>query len=588
MAEYRTAIEALTAVVHELGTNPVGTAQTADAMLTELTADLSDGTIDGVVDGAASTVIDAGDITELTSLDPATLPIPGSDDGTGTPITVGDVEKVLVDEKTTTGESTSTTELEAGGSIDISPVPAVDEPSKDGDTIPDFIDNCPALANEDQADTNGNGVGDLCDDAPVANDDGPYNVDEGATRIITDVTNGVLDNDTDTEGDTLTAIIVDGPVNGDLTLNSNGTFTYTHRGDENTSDSFTYKANDGSKDSDVATVSITVTPVNDAPVAVGGDGTYSVAESATLTGAASVLTNDTDAEGDALTAAKVSDPTNGTLSLNSDGTFNYTHNGGETTSDSFTYKANDGSLDSNVVTVNITITPVNDAPVAVADGPYTVDEGATLTTVVESSVLNNDSDAEGDALTAIKVSDPSNGTVTLNSNGTFSYTHDGSETTSDSFTYKANDGSSDSNVVTVSITVSPVNDEPVAVGGDGPYTVAEDGTLTAAASVLTNDTDAEGDALTAVMFSAPSNGTATLYSMVLSITPIMAVKLPLIASSIVLMMGPVIPMLSLYQSQSHQSMTRPYWPMMLVALLKTLLPLSVVMCWIMTRMWIAS
>jgi cyclic pyranopterin phosphate synthase len=92
-----------------------------------------------------------------------------------------------------------------------------------------------------------------------------------------------------------------------------------------------------------------------------------------------VLDNDTDAEGNALTAVLASPPAHAaTFALNSDGTFLYMHDGSETAADSFTYKANDGLLDSNVVSVAITITPVNDAPQAVADEGYLVDEGGTI------------------------------------------------------------------------------------------------------------------------------------------------------------------------------------------------------------------
>ncbi len=137
-----------------------------------------------------------------------------------------------------------------------------------------------------------------------------------------------------------------------------------------------------------------------------------------------------------MTAILVTDVSNGTLTLNSDGTFSYTHDGTETTTDSFTYKANDGTVDGNTVTVSITISPVNDAPVAVADA-INVTEGGTATSLVstDNSVLDNDTDAEGNSLTAILVTDVSNGTLTLNSDGTFSYTHNGTETTTDSFTH---------------------------------------------------------------------------------------------------------------------------------------------------------
>ncbi|HYK00567.1 MAG TPA: Ig-like domain-containing protein [Thermoanaerobaculia bacterium] len=341
-------------------------------------------------------------------------------------------------------------------------------------------------------------------DTPVATADG-YTVAEGGTLNETAGT-GVLANDTDPD-DTLTAVLVSGPANASsFTLNADGSFDYTHNGGETTTDSFTYKANDGSVDSSTVAVTITVTAVNDAPVAVADSG-YTLAEGGNVTGAATVLGNDTDAEGTTLTAILVSGPSNSSaFTLNSDGTFDYTHNGGETTSDSFTYKANDGSLDSNTVTVSITITAVNDAPVAVADSGYSLNEGATITNA--ATVLDNDTDAENDTLTAILVSGPSNHSAfTLNSDGTFDYTHNGGETTSDSFTYKANDGTADSNTVTVSITVNALNDAPVAVADSG-YTFNEGSVNTGAATVLGNDTDAEGTTLTASLVSGPSNSSA--------------------------------------------------------------------------------
>src|SRR5205823_4052005 len=146
---------------------------------------------------------------------------------------------------------------------------------------------------------------------------------------------------------------------------------------------------------------------------------------------------------------------------------------------SFTYKACDngttnGSPDgkcSGTATVSLTVTPVNDAPAASNDSAARA-EGGTVTVLdrTAASVLANDTDAEGNTLTATKLSDPAHGSVTLNADGTFSYSHDGSETTSDSFTYKACDngttnGSPDgkcSGTATVSLTVTPVNDAPAA------------------------------------------------------------------------------------------------------------------------------
>ena len=107
-----------------------------------------------------------------------------------------------------------------------------------------------------------------------------------------------------------------------------------------------------------------------------------------------------------------------------------------------------------------TVTPVNDAPVAANDS-YSTNEGTALT-VAAAGVLANDTDVDGDALNSILVSGPSHGALTFNANGAFSYTPAANYSGSDSFTYKANDGTADSTVATVSLTVDPANDAPLA------------------------------------------------------------------------------------------------------------------------------
>ena len=343
-------------------------------------------------------------------------------------------------------------------------------------------------------------------DVPVANND-TATVAEGGT--INMAAPGVLANDTDPDGPSaLTAILVSGPAHASsFVLNPNGSYTYIHDGSETTSDSFTYQASDGVATSNIATVSITITPVNDAPVA--NNDTYSVAEGGTLNQSApGVLGNDTDADSPTLTAVLVSGPAHASsFALNANGSFTYVHDGSETTSDSFTYRANDGSLNSNVATVNITVTPVNDAPVAVNDGPYNVPEGGTLN-IASPGVLANDTDADSPSLTAVLVSGPAHASsFALNADGSFTYVHDGSETLTDSFTYRANDGSLNSNVATVSITITPVNDAPVAA--NDAYSVAEGGTLNQAApGVLGNDTDADSPVLTAALVSGPAHASS--------------------------------------------------------------------------------
>ena len=214
-------------------------------------------------------------------------------------------------------------------------------------------------------------------------------------------------------------------------------------------------------DSAPATVSITVTAVNDAPVANNDTGGVNEGASSII----NLRANDSDAEtaSNALTVTNISAASNGSIVNNNDGTVTYSHNGSETLSDSFTYTINDGSVDSAPATVSITVTAVNDAPVANNDTGV-VNEGA-------STIINlraNDSDAEtaSNALTVTNISAASNGSIVNNNDGTVTYSHNGSETLSDSFTYTINDGSVDSAPATVSITVNAVNDAPVITSAD--------------------------------------------------------------------------------------------------------------------------
>src|SRR5204862_4432120 len=142
--------------------------------------------------------------------------------------------------------------------------------------------------------------------------------------------------------------------------------------------------------------------------------------------------------------------------------------------DSFTYQANDGALNSGIATVSITITGVNDPPVAVNDN-YTTPEDRQLT-VAAAGVLANDSDVDGDTLSAILVTQPTHGVLTWNTNGGFIYVPATNYVGSDSFTYQANDGALNSGVVTVSIIIGSLNDAPVALNDS--YSTAEDTQLT--------------------------------------------------------------------------------------------------------------
>ena len=257
--------------------------------------------------------------------------------------------------------------------------------------------------------------------------------------------------------------------------------------------------------------------VNSPPVAVND--TFIGKENTLLTG--NVLANDTDAEGAVLNSALSAPPAHGTVTLADNGSFVYTPTPGYNGPDSFTYRAGDGiHVSNNIATVSISIRPANEPPVAVNDS-YTVAEDTVLT-VATPGVLANDSDPEGGALNAGTPSDPAHGTATIdNLTGRLVYTPDANYHGPDSFTYLNGDGVFLSNLATVSINVTPVNDAPVA--NNDRYTTNEDTVLTVAApGVLANDTDADPDAvLNAGTPSDPAHGTATINNLtgVLTYTP---------------------------------------------------------------------
>ncbi|MCI0443225.1 Ig-like domain-containing protein, partial [bacterium] len=311
---------------------------------------------------------------------------------------------------------------------------------------------------------------------------------------------GVLSNDTDPNGDSLMPILDVGPANGQFTLNPDGSFTYVPDNGFTGDDTFQYHANDGFANSNVVTVTITVT--NSPPVAV--DDGYSTPKNTQLNvSAPGVLGNDSDENGDAINSVLDSGTSNGTLNFNSDGSFTYTPDAGFIGSDSFTYHANDGLVDSTIATVTISVT--NSAPVAVNDSYSTVHN--VQLNVGAPGVLSNDSDADGDALNAVKDTDPPNGTVTLNADGSFTYTPNTGFVGTDTFTYHANDGTANSNIVNVNIDVT--NDAPTAV--DDSYVTDKNVALNISApGVLGNDTDPNGDPLTAVVDANPTNGSLTL------------------------------------------------------------------------------
>lgn len=312
-----------------------------------------------------------------------------------------------------------------------------------------------------------------------------YDVNEDSTLTI-DAANGVLANDGATG---LTASLVNDVASGTLTLGSDGGFTYVPDPDFSGTDVFTYVANDGTDDSNVAAVTLTVAAENDSPTVVVD--TYTVEEDSILTidAAAGVLANDTDADGDSLTATLATQATNGVVVLNTDGSFTYTPDIDFVGADSFEYTVEDGTITSEPVTVSLTVTEVASSPVPAADS-YDVSENTSLTVPAATGVLANDQDAVG-TLTLAVVTQPTDGIVTLLNDGSFTYTPDTDFVGTDTFTYTINDGTTTSTAATVTLTVASTDTNTAPIAVDDTFTVTNDGTQQTF-DVLSNDSDPDG------------------------------------------------------------------------------------------------
>ncbi|MFC4778866.1 tandem-95 repeat protein [Paenibacillus sp. GCM10023252] len=298
---------------------------------------------------------------------------------------------------------------------------------------------------------------------------------------------------TDVDGDTLTFSTLTSPSNGVLALNGDGTYVYTPNVDFHGTDSFTVLVSDGNGGQDIASVTMTVTPVNDAPVAL--DATDTTAEDVPSNGQITA----TDSDGDALTYVLTTAPLNGTATVNADGSYVYTPNLSFNGTDSFIVTVDDGNGGTDTSTVTITVTPVNDAPVA-PDSNVSTPEDTPLAAAVTAT------DVDGDLLTYSVLTTPSNGVLVLNGDGTYTYTPNGNFHGADSFTYTVSDGNGGTDTGSVFLTVTPVNDAPVAPD----YTIG-----TRQERAVTGNyqaADADGDVLvyTIEAGSEPVSGTAVI------------------------------------------------------------------------------
>jgi len=270
--------------------------------------------------------------------------------------------------------------------------------------------------------------------------------DTVVTNEDTAATGNVLTNDSDPDGNPLTAAVVTNPSHGTLSLAATGAFTYTPAADYNGPDSFTYAASDGTASTN-ASVGITVTPVNDRPVARSG--TASTPEDHAVT-----VTVATDVDSTSLTTT-CTGAGSGSVVDNGDGTITFTpaadFNGAVTLTCSTT--DDKGASTATSAVINVGVTPVNDAPVA-RDDTADVDQNGS----VAIAVLANDTDVDHDALTPVSIAaiSPAGSTAVANADGTVQFTPPSGYTGAASFTYKASDGTATSSAATVGITVYPV------------------------------------------------------------------------------------------------------------------------------------
>ena len=320
---------------------------------------------------------------------------------------------------------------------------------------------------------------------------------------------GVLANDSDPDDDALSVSLVTQPVNGTVTLLSNGELTYVPDPDFNGTDTFTYRLSDGDL-TDTATVLIRVESQDDAPRPE--DDSYGTIVNTTLQVSAEdgVLANDVDVDSSFLRSIIGLNPENGTVVLLSDGSFTYTPDDGFVGTDSFIYAVQDDSLAPLTAFGTVTIEVLeqgNRAPNA-ADDEFTVPEDTTLT-VEAPGVLENDTDADGDSLSVALLTVPTNGAVDLEADGSFVYTPDQNFNGDDTFTYQVSDGT-DTDTATVVIEVTGVNDAPVAE--DDFYSTPFETVLEVSANdgVLANDEDVDNSTLIVSTTTQPENGTVVV------------------------------------------------------------------------------
>ena len=324
----------------------------------------------------------------------------------------------------------------------------------------------------------------VADDIPLANN---------MSFSISEDSQYIGNFDIENEIGSTTIQIVQQPSNGTIIQGINNSFTYIPNSNYNGSDSIVYKVFDGNNYSSNATISISISPVNDAPTTIFSS--FSTNEDVTFIGSL----NANDIESNPITYSVVSQGTKGivTITNSTTGAFTYVPNTNQNGSDSFTFKVNDGNLDSNISTVSVSISAINDEPIA-QNSSFNTNEDTTYSGILSAS------DIDGSPLTYSIVSQGTKGTVAITNTatGAFNYVPQSNINGTDSFTFRVNDGTFNSTTATVSVTINSVNDAPVANSQSG-LTITDEQQL----SITLTGSDIEGDNLTYSIVVAPAKGT---------------------------------------------------------------------------------
>ncbi|HXV32501.1 MAG TPA: Ig-like domain-containing protein [Gaiellaceae bacterium] len=498
-----------------------GTPGDVEVLLNDSDPDGDPLSIESWTQGAEGSVVCVGVVCSYTPTDPGYVGIDSftytvTDGGGGTDVGLVVVTVTYTNEQPVAEDDLLTTAEDTAGNVDV----LANDSDEDGDQLT-VVTEAPSADNGTVSCTP-EGV---CTYTPDPNFNGTdsftYTIEDGAggddagevTVTVTPVNDdpnavadtlaaaedeqgqaNVLANDADLDGDALT-VTTPSPAaaHGSVSCTAGGTCTYTPEADYAGPDSFQYAVSDGNGGSDTATVSVTVAPENLPPVA--DDETLTTAED--VEGTVDVLAGDADAEGDPLSVTTPAPAaTHGTVSCSAAGSCTYTPDADFHGSDSFEYTVSDGG-GTDAGLVSVTVTPVNDAPVAGDDELATAED-----TAGQTDVLADDTDVEGDALTVTGATNGAHGSVVCGEDGTCAYTPAADYSGADTFTYTVSDGNGGTDTGSVSVTVTPENDAPVA--GDDTLTTERD--VAADVDVLAGDADADGDALTVETASDPEHG----------------------------------------------------------------------------------